>query len=257
MPQRVSAPIGAPCWIELFTSDKAKAVAFYGEIFGWTVEHLGEEFGHYSNFSKGEHLIAGSMNNDGSTGSPDSWFIYLATDDINAVAAAVPAGGGQVIVPPMPVMDLGSMSVIADPGGAGIGAWQPGTHKGFTLLGEPGTPAWFELHTRSYDAALEFYRKAFKWETQTMSDEPTFRYTVQMANGEQVAGVMDATVFPEDAPLGWSIYFAVENVDATLAKIVELGGSIVLPAEDTPYGRLAQAVDPTGAIFKVMSGGQQ
>jgi uncharacterized protein len=256
MPYREFAPNGAPCWIELFSSDKAKAEAFYGAIFGWKAEHLGEEFGHYSNFSIGDNKIAGCMNNDGSTGAPDSWFIYLATNDINAAAEAVSTSGGQVIVPPMPVMDLGSMSVIADPSGAGIGAWQPGTHKGFTLLGQPGTPNWFELHTRSYDSALAFYRTVFKWDTQTMSDEPTFRYTVQMANGEQVAGVMDATVFPEDAPLGWSIYFAVEDVDATLAKVVELGGSIVLPAEDTPYGRLAQAADPTGALFKVMSGGQ-
>lgn len=257
MPYRESAPNGAPCWIELFSSDKSKAEAFYGEIFGWKAEHLGEDFGHYSNFSIGDNKIAGCMNNDGSTGAPDAWFIYLATDDINAAAEAVSPSGGQVVVPPMPVMDLGSMSVIADPSGAGIGAWQPGTHKGFTLMGEPGTPNWFELHTRSYDSALEFYRTVFKWDTQTMSDEPTFRYTVQMANGEQVAGVMDASVFPDNAPLGWSIYFGVEDVDATLAKIVQLGGAIVLPAEDTPYGRLAQATDPTGALFKVMSGGQQ
>ena len=257
MPYRESAPNGAPCWIELFTSDKGRAEAFYGEIFGWNAEHLGEDFGHYTNFSKADHRIAGCMNNDGSSGTPDSWFIYLATDNIDNAAQSVTTGGGQVVVPPMAVADLGSMAVLSDSGGASIGAWQPGTHKGFTLMGEPGTPNWFELHTRSYDSSIAFYRTVFAWDTQTVSDQPEFRYTVQMINGEQTAGVMDASVFPDDAPLGWSVYFAVENVDATLAKIVELGGSIVLAAEDTPYGRLAQASDPTGALFKVMSGGQQ
>ena len=40
---------------------------------------------------------------------------------------------------------------------------------------------------------------------------------------------------------------------ASLAKVVELGGSVTQPAEDTPYGRLAGAVDPTGAPFKLMT----
>ena len=44
----------------------------------------------------------------------------------------------------------------------------------------------------------------------------------------------------------------VEDTDAALARIVELGGSTVRPAEDTPYGRLAAATDPTGAQFKLV-----
>jgi hypothetical protein len=64
---------------------------------------------------------------------------------------------------------------------------------------------------------------------------------------------MDASVFPDDAPVGWSVYFGVEDTDAALAEIVELGGAVVIPAEDTPYGRLAQASDPTGARFKLVS----
>jgi uncharacterized protein len=53
-------------------------------------------------------------------------------------------------------------------------------------------------------------------------------------------------------PGQWSIYFGTEDADATLARIVELGGSIVQPAEDTPYGRLAQAADPSGINFKLI-----
>jgi uncharacterized protein len=49
------------------------------------------------------------------------------------------------------------------------------------------------------------------------------------------------------------VYFAVEDTDAALARIRDVGGSVVLPAEDTPYGRVAQASDPTGALFKLVS----
>ena len=45
MPQRDSAPAGAPCWIELFTSDPEKTQLFSGELFGWTAEEAGEEYG--------------------------------------------------------------------------------------------------------------------------------------------------------------------------------------------------------------------
>jgi predicted enzyme related to lactoylglutathione lyase len=48
------------------------------------------------------------------------------------------------------------------------------------------------------------------------------------------------------------VYFGTADTDATLARIDELGGSTVVPAEDTPYGRLATAADPTGAIFKLV-----
>ena len=61
----------------------------------------------------------------------------------------------------MVVGENGSSAMIRDPGGAMIGAWQPGTQKGFEVTGEPGTPAWFELHTRAYDKSVDFYRDVF------------------------------------------------------------------------------------------------
>jgi predicted enzyme related to lactoylglutathione lyase len=64
---------------------------------------------------------------------------------------------------------------------------------------------------------------------------------------------MDASGFlPEGVPAHWSVYFGVADADAALAKIVALGGSVVVPAEDTPYGRLATATDSTGAMFKLI-----
>ncbi|MGH4025656.1 MAG: VOC family protein [Pseudonocardiaceae bacterium] len=56
----------------------------------------------------------------------------------------------------------------------------------------------------------------------------------------------------EGVPSHWSIYFGVDDTDAALAEIVDLGGSILRTAEDTPYGRLAAAADPTGAQFKLV-----
>jgi len=253
MPTRDAAPLGAPCWVECFTSDPDKARAFYGELFGWTSEDAGEEYGGYINFSKDGVRVAGCMRNDGSTGTPDVWSIYLATDNAPATVDAVTANGGGVIVPAMQVMELGTMAVVTDPGGAAIGMWQSGLHKGFGVYAEPGAPAWFELFTRDYDKSVQFYREVFKWDTHTAGDTPEFRYTTYGKDDAAVAGIMDASAFlPEGVPPHWSVYFGTASTDASLEKVVDLGGSIVVAAEDTPYGRLATAADPTGTHFKLV-----
>ncbi len=84
MPLREEAPLGAPCWIELFSSDMDRARSFYGELFGWTSEDAGPDFGGYINFSRDGVRVAGGMRNDGSAGTPDGWSVYLATADAEA-----------------------------------------------------------------------------------------------------------------------------------------------------------------------------
>ena len=187
-------------------------------------------------------------------GPSNVWSVYLATDDARKTVEVTSAHGGQVIVPAMDVGELGTMAVVSDPAGAVIGMWQPCEHLGFGLVAEAGAPGWFELHTRDYEGALRFYRDVFAWETETIGDTAEFRYTVLRHGDDRLAGIMDAATFlPAEAPSRWSVYFGTDDADATLAHSVALGGAVVQEAEDTPYGRLATATDPTGAAFKLVA----
>ncbi len=254
MPTRDTAPIGAPCWVDLMTSDTDRARAFYTELLGWGVEDADPQFGGYFNFTKDGVWIAGGMGTQDDPARPVVWSVYLATDDAEKTVAAAQDSGGQVIVPPMAVGDLGTMFVVTDPGGAAIGGWQPGTHPGFKTFGEANAPSWFELQTRDYEKAVAFYRNVFRWDTETVSDTPEFRYTTLKGQDGFLAGIADASSWLTDAiPSHWSVYFGVDDADAALKRIGELGGATVVPAEDTPYGRLATATDPSGAQFKLVA----
>jgi predicted enzyme related to lactoylglutathione lyase len=64
------------------------------------------------------------------------------------------------------------------------------------------------------------------------------------------AGIMDASSFlPAEAPANWHVYFAVDNADETVEKTLARGGTVIQPAEDTPFGRNAALTDVTGAPF--------
>ena len=159
MPVRDHVRIGAPIWIDLFTSDPDASRAFYTSLFGWTWEDPGPEYGGYFNFLRDGLPAAGGMVNSGDNGTADMWNVYLEVEDAEATVDATTANGGAVVAPAMAVTTLGTMAVLIDVGGAAIGAWQPGDHKGFAVTGAPGTPSWFELHTRVYDKTLEFYQR--------------------------------------------------------------------------------------------------
>ena len=259
MPTRERAPIGSPCWADLWTSDVQGSRKFYSDVFGWEAQEPSPEFGGYFMFTRDGVPTAGAMGAMGDMPANNSWKIYLDTDDIAKTLQAVEAEGGQVVVPAMPIADLGTQAVLIDTTGAHLGAWQPGTFPGFTVLSEHGTPSWFELHTRDHATAVAFYHSVFHWDTNTVGDSDQFRYTTMRNPGAEgeLAGIMDASAFLADGvPAHWSIYWEVDDPEATVAKVKALGGSVVMDVDDTPYGRLATVMDPAGAQFKLRTPNQ-
>ncbi len=246
---------GTPCWVDLFTSDPEQARAFYGAVLGWEFESSGEEYGGYLVARSGGFQVAGAMKNDGSNGTPDAWSTYLATTDIDADVTSATAAGAQVLAPPMQVGPLGSMSVLVDPAGGLFGLWQAGAHTGFTKYNEAGAVTWNENQSKSYAASREFYAGVFGWDYDVTSDTEEFRYVTAKLGEDPVAGMMDAARFlPAEVPTHWAIYFSVDDVDAAVRAVRDHGGTVVRGPDDSPFGRVADVLDPTGAGFKLHGG---
>jgi predicted enzyme related to lactoylglutathione lyase len=242
---------GTPCWVDLMTPDQAAAREFYSKLFGWVAEEGPEETGGYATAridGKAVAGIGGMMGMD----HPPVWNTYLATDDADATSAAIEKAGGTVMAPVMDVMEFGRMAFAQVPGGGVFGYWQSGTHTGVDLANEPNTLTWNEFMTRDYDGAKKFYADAFGFTYTEVGDEG-FKYSTIELDGNTVGGL---GVLPDEVPAQvpphWRVYFAVEDADAAVEKATSLGGSVLRPASDMPYGRHADLADPQGAMFSVI-----
>jgi predicted enzyme related to lactoylglutathione lyase len=257
MPVRTSYTQGTPNWVDLQTPSQDAAKAFYSGLFGWTYDDQPMPDGRvYSMAMLGEHPVAAIAPQPpemAAAGAPPMWNTYLAVDSVDDAAARAEAAGGKVAMAPFDVMDAGRMAFVMDPSGAPVALWQANQHIGATLVNEPGTVTWNELITTDPDAPA-FYQSVAGLTTSTMDmgDGP---YTLFEAAGQMVGGTTPP--YAPGTPNHWHVYFGVADADATVAKAAELGGSVLVPAFDTPVGRMAVIADPQGAVFSIMQAAQQ
>jgi len=241
---------GTPVWADLQSTDRDKARAFYADLFGWEWTVTGEAFNHYANASLGDRLIAGEMG--AAAGAPEMamWSLYLKTEDIDVATAHVEAAGGQVLMKPMTVGNLGAMGFYVDPTGAAFGLWQPASHGGFEISSAHGRPCWFEVYSRDAKTTREFY-SALGGGLE-ISKLDTMDYWMCHADGRPRFGIMPMNEEWEGQSPHWMVYFSVDDTDAAVETIKALGGSVHHGPFDTPPGRMAVAADPQGAVFTVI-----
>jgi len=120
-------PEGVFVWDELGTTDAGAAQRFYEAVFGWTTSDMGDEYGGYRIFKRGESDetgVAGLMKlPDDST--PPFWQPYVAVADPDATAAKAKELGGSALMEPMDVPRVGRLAVLRDPQGATFGIIKP------------------------------------------------------------------------------------------------------------------------------------
>lgn len=116
-----------------------------------------------------------------------------------------------------------------------------------------GTPAWFELSVADPDAALAFYEAVADWRVAPSPIPGQGEDRIAEADGTPVAGIRRA--MPGAPGLsGWTVHFATRDVDAMIARVVDLGGRIRSGPVDIPQvGRVALVSDPQDVVFAVMN----
>ncbi|WP_067699434.1 VOC family protein [Nocardia jejuensis] len=252
MPTRDSAwPQGTPCWVDCSVDDPAAARDYYSRLLGWEILDSPPEAGGYLMAMSNGRPAAGIGPKMGNVAMPSVWTTYLAADSADAVAGSITAAGGAVYMPPFDVLDVGRMSIAADPGGAVFGLWEAKAHTGAGVYNEPGAYCWNELHTGQYTPSQEFYRSVFGWSFTEIGDGQNFVYSTFAVPGgsETAGGLMDSSLLPGETPPYWLTWFQVDGLDAALGKAVELGGTSMMGPDDSPFGRMGVVQGPQGEVF--------
>src|SRR5882757_2578945 len=100
---------GAPCWADVTVADLAAGRRFYGELFGWTFQDQGEDFGHYTMAQRDGRNAAALMAAQDSA-APSAWGVHLAAADAAKTAAKVVEAGGRIVFGPDTMADIGTLA---------------------------------------------------------------------------------------------------------------------------------------------------
>lgn len=253
MTEAAAAVVNKPAWVDLASSDPAASREFYGRLFGWSIEVSPDpQYGGYAMAQIDGRDVAG-IGGLMSPGAPSAWSIYIGTPNAEDLGSRAQAAGGTVIAPAFDVGDQGRMTVLQDPTGAFISAWEPRAMPGFSA-GSTGEFAWAELSARGVEKAVMFYRALFGWAPRTTEmGEGVPPYTEFLLGDESVAGAQEMNpAAPADMPSYWLAYFNVDDVDGSYAKALDMGAREMLPPMDFPGGRFAVVSDPQGAAFGLL-----
>lgn len=120
---------GSACWVDLTTPDTERAQKFYSELFGWTTG--ADKDSGYIHIQNGEEYIGGMQSSaQRNAQAPPHWMIYFLASDCDAFAGKAKDLGGQVLLPPTEMENVGRMGILRDPQGAVFALFQPAPRQG-------------------------------------------------------------------------------------------------------------------------------
>ncbi len=112
---------------------------------------------------------------------------------------------------------------------------------------------WYELLTTAPDAAQDFYTKVVGWGT-SVWDGAGQPYQMWTVGESAIGGLMQ---LPEEAaahgaPPHWMTHIGSPDLDQSLKRLEQLGGSLLKdPMEVPEVGRFGIVADPHGAVFSI------
>lgn len=251
----ISIKQGTPNWADCATANLEAAETFYSAVFGWSSDRITNEHGSiYSLQRLDGKLVAGLFELDEEMqhrGVEPHWGTYIQVDDVRAILKRVRREGGVVLDGPVDEPGVGTIAVIRDPVDAVVRFWHPAPEHGAEVFNTAGAMTWNELNTKEPERAAAFYESVLGVTVDVMEDPSPYR-TLNV-DGRAVAGILETTPEMGDFPSSWDVYFASDDVDATVESVRSAGGTVLREPFDIPaMARMAVLQDPQGAVFEVI-----
>jgi predicted enzyme related to lactoylglutathione lyase len=251
MSERDSYPAGVPCWVETLQRDRHAAQQFYGSLFGWQI--VASEEDAYAVARLRDRDVAGiGVLTDPSL--PEAWYTNVSVEKLDDAVRTAQAAGATVLHAAIEAEPAGRLAVISDPQGAVLCLWEAECREGAQVINEPGAWAMSALQTADVDAALAFYGSVFGWQAEPFGPATLFRLPgfIGGTPTQPVPRDVVAVAIPDGSgPPRWGVDFWVADTDATAARAVALGGSVIQGPFDRPPFRGAVLADGAGAAFSI------
>src|SRR5690606_33900610 len=174
------------------------------------------------------------------------------------VAKVKQLGGKVFVIDDVP--DVGRFAVIADPQGAVISVFTPGSEMAAHDITKDGEFSWHELYTTDHEKAFEFYRQIVGWERLGEFDMGAMgKYLLWGRGGKQLGGMMTMppgmkTPDGRAIPPSWMYYVTVSDLDAAFERAKGKGARVLNGPMEVPGGqRIVQLLDPQGAAFALVT----
>ena len=249
-------------WHELITTDTEAAKAFYGAVAGWEAEVTGVAGFDYTLFKVPGYdmAVAGLMTLTPEMAErkvPPNWSGYVAVEDVDAMVGVFAEEGGNAIVAPQDIPNIGRFAVVADPQGAVICLFRPTMPDGplppAPPPGSPGTFGWHELFAVDGASAFAFYAKMFGWQKDMAVDMGAAgTYQCFAVDGRPIGGIM--TKMAEMPVPFWNYYINVDAIDAAAERVKVAGGKLINDPMEVPGGSwIVNCCDPQGAMISLLA----
>lgn len=114
---------------------------------------------------------------------------------------------------------------------------------------EVGTIGWIDLTVENAGDVRDFYAEVVGWKPEDVPMGEYSDYSMTTPDSRTATtGVCHRQGTNAAAPGGWMIYINVADMDASVAKVTERGGKVVVdPKSMGDMGRYCMIEDPSGA----------
>jgi predicted enzyme related to lactoylglutathione lyase len=247
--------VGKVVFAELVTPDLAAAKHFYGDLLGWTFRDYEAGNTQYAEASIAGHPVAGLVQRSYPDGKPRpvAWLTYLSVGDVDAASKTAVEKGATLLFGPRTIPDRGREAVFSDPQGAVFAALTSSSGDPADVLAAPGDWIWSSLITTDPKTAAPFYQALFGYEVFDLPAAEGAQHLLFASEDYARASVNTHNTIRPDSHSYWLNYIRVEDAVKTAAKVVALGGRVLVePRVDRHGGMVAVVADPLGAPFGLL-----
>ena len=224
--------------MELVSSDPAASADFYAWLLG-TPE---TEAGTWDTTARlrGRGIFSVTLKRP--EGPSGGWIPFFLLRDVEAAGQRAAAEGGTVQVLTEPDGERRTYVVDGHDVWTGIAGSPPADVQG---VGQTNV----DYSAVDTQTAADYYQRVLGLQRLDVVNDP-YDFRLLYDNRQIVAGfVQFGGYFLEAGESGWLVYFDVDDVDLAVARAVEAGSRIVVPANNSTMNRYAVLRDPFGQTF--------